>query len=400
MAIQVTAINGMGSYTINGSNITAQGMKDNDIMHVSEDYVGNAGVVNLAGDLLVTQNSPTGASVLVGAGTCYVLNRNYTANQNVQSKYWRMINDASVTVNIASNNSGNPRVDSIFIRVNPSTSPGNNGELSATIGVLQGTPAPSPVAPSIPNDGNSYLILANVAVANGFTSITNANITDRRVPALFQSNQDGTIRLPGTYTRVSATVIGCPTGLDPRTFLSIGDKLRYTESVTQTVKYAYVIGLTATQITITSGTSFGGGIAASNVPTDIMYSKGTMVGFPSFFSYEPTISAVGGMTVSSVAYEERNFKIIERTVYFKVRASMTLGGTPSNGIRITTPTTVPASGNVDLLHGNCGHNDGGLLAGLCVQDYSNSRVQINKADSSNYSLGSGRRVYVQDFYNI
>ena len=129
------------------------------------------------------------------------------------------------------------------------------------------------------------------------------------------------VPLTGSYTRNSATVINTP--IDTRTFLSIGDKLEYTESLTLAVKYAYVVGLSATQITITSGSDYGGGMVASNNPTNIRYAKGNAVGFPDVFNFTPawTNLTIGNATVLA------KFNIINRRCYFEI--DMTVGSTTS-----------------------------------------------------------------------
>jgi len=85
-----------------------------------------------------------------------------------------LITKSSITdLTVAANSSGNPRKDIVVM---------NN---SGTISIVQGTPAPevgnpspTPFPPDIPA---SSIILAQIYVANGATSITNSNIADKRV---------------------------------------------------------------------------------------------------------------------------------------------------------------------------------------------------------------------------
>ena len=175
---QVTAIDGMGSITFNGSAYVTTGMTASDIMHTSEDFVNQNGVVG-NGDLAVTQNATPGKSVFVAGGTCYVLNSNYTALSQTQQKYWRVKFDTNpTTVTITDNTSGNPRIDIICVEVDTAATPNANANNVATLVAVAGTPAGSPSVPATPAN---YLKLAEVAVANGFASILNASITDKRV---------------------------------------------------------------------------------------------------------------------------------------------------------------------------------------------------------------------------
>lgn len=98
------------------------------------------------------------------------------------------IDDATVNKAIAANASGNPRIDTIILNKDWSAQ-------TIRLAVVQGTPAGSPVPPSlVQNAGVQWQIpLADVAVANGAISITNANLTPRSVPA----NAPGCICLRG-----------------------------------------------------------------------------------------------------------------------------------------------------------------------------------------------------------
>lgn len=111
--------------------------------------------------LQVTQNSPTGMSVLVNIGAALVDGTTY-------------YNDAALTVTVAANASGNPRIDTIVLRKSFAAQ-------TVRAAILQGTPAASPVPPTLTQSaGVTWEIpLADIAVANGAVSITNANITNR-----------------------------------------------------------------------------------------------------------------------------------------------------------------------------------------------------------------------------
>lgn len=106
---------------------------------------------------------------------------------NSSSNAYPIRNTAAANVLVASNSSGNPRIDTIVLYIDLAVSPNTTASDVAKLVRVQGTPAGSPVAPT---DGdietaigvsNPYLRLADVAVANGAVSITNANITEKRV---------------------------------------------------------------------------------------------------------------------------------------------------------------------------------------------------------------------------
>lgn len=123
--------------------------------------LGNGSEATQLDSLQVTENSPAGMSVLLNIGNAIVHGSTYD-------------NDSALTLSIAANGSGSARIDTIVLRKS-----WNSQTVRAA--VLAGTPAGSPVPPSLTqSDGTTWEIaIADIAVANGAVSITNANITSR-----------------------------------------------------------------------------------------------------------------------------------------------------------------------------------------------------------------------------
>lgn len=111
--------------------------------------------------LQVTQNSPAGMSVLLNIGAAIVDGTTY-------------INDSALVIAVTSNASGNPRIDTIVLRKTFATQ-----QIRSVM--LAGTPGATPVPPTLTQSvGVTWDIpIADIAVANGAVSITNANITSR-----------------------------------------------------------------------------------------------------------------------------------------------------------------------------------------------------------------------------
>lgn len=120
--------------------------------------------------LAITANSPAAANVLVKPGAALVNGTNY-------------YNSSDLTLSIAANASGNPRIDVIVLRKSFAAQ-------TVRAVVLQGTPAASPTPPALTQSaGITWEIpLAEIAVASGFVTITQANITPR---AMFATASDG-----------------------------------------------------------------------------------------------------------------------------------------------------------------------------------------------------------------
>lgn len=137
-----------------------------DMMQREDDWV-NPGVISLS-DLIITPGSgltvSVSGSILGGIGGNAWLPMGY-----------RFYNDAAQVVALATSNATNPRIDLIVAAVDTAQSP-----YVATIKAITGTPAASPVAPSIPGTLIG-IVLGQVAVAANATTISAGNITDLRV---------------------------------------------------------------------------------------------------------------------------------------------------------------------------------------------------------------------------
>ncbi len=82
---------------------------------------------------------------------------------------------SQITLAHDTNSSGNPRIDRVVARIDANT---NLGEFD----VLKGTAAGSPTAPSVTYGGGGIweVTLARIAIANGYTTIAAADVTDER----------------------------------------------------------------------------------------------------------------------------------------------------------------------------------------------------------------------------
>lgn len=121
-------------------------------------------------ELQVTQNGTPNMSVNVAAGRAWI-DGTESATQGTYTFY----NDGTVNLAIAAASPTNPRKDLIIARIRDAQYSGASN--TGAVEVVTGTAAASPVEPTVP--ANS-IVLALVDVAANATSITNANITDRR----------------------------------------------------------------------------------------------------------------------------------------------------------------------------------------------------------------------------
>lgn len=181
MSTQVTAINGMGSAVVTGTNVATTGLEDLDIMHFANDFLIAPSVVDAQAESLKVQaNGTPNNTVIIKKGTGYVLNSSYSFGTNEYTKYYKATFDADETVTIPAT-SANPRKDIICLKIDKLTTPNSEATNIASIVVVTGTEAASPSAPATPND---HLLLAEISVANPYSSTTNSDITDKRNPTI------------------------------------------------------------------------------------------------------------------------------------------------------------------------------------------------------------------------
>ena len=153
------------------------GVSDADLSNIAVNYL-TEGVV-LPTNYLIEQQDTPDMTVKINTGKAYIDKSDHTI------KYLTHLDTVASGV-ITANSSGNPRIDAVIIKINLGATPDNYASNVATIVVVPGTPAGSPVAPTdgeiqtAVGAGNPYYRLANVAVANGATSIITANISSTR----------------------------------------------------------------------------------------------------------------------------------------------------------------------------------------------------------------------------
>lgn len=121
--------------------------------------------------LTVQQTGPASSSIQITPGAALVYGGLYE------------LSGTPPTYVISANVSGNPRIDTVILRKDWTTQ-------TIRLAVLTGTPAGSPVAPTLTQTPATRweIPLADIAVASGFVTITDANITPRRAWANIAGN--------------------------------------------------------------------------------------------------------------------------------------------------------------------------------------------------------------------
>lgn len=181
------------------------GATEGDVRGDQTDLIDTVGVVDVTGGhLLVHQDSPVSMDAIVDEGVGYIPNDSFDEFDSDSIKFWEAVvggTEASRTLTISSNSSGQTRIDLICLYLDSGATPDNTASNIAELVVVEGTPGAG--APSLPA---FHLKLAEVTVVNGATEIENADIADSReqctVKAPFLAitvNRGFSWYIPGTF---------------------------------------------------------------------------------------------------------------------------------------------------------------------------------------------------------
>lgn len=181
---QGTTIGDAGAYSSDQFSDYMRGILSSDT-----NYPNRGVLKEVLNELKVIAKSPATTQIEVGAGKALVYGREYS-------------NDSAVSFTISANASGNPRIDLVVLRAD---------WVAQTIRLVvkEGTPAGSPAVPTLTQSAGTLweIPLAQIAVASGFSSITTANITDRREFANLIDFLQLKIAIAGRLTLTSNTPV-------------------------------------------------------------------------------------------------------------------------------------------------------------------------------------------------
>jgi len=260
--------------------------------------------------LAVTPNSPVGMSVIIASGWAAIVGTTQ-ANMGTYVAY----NDAATVVAITTANPTNPRIDLVCATVQDAYYTG--AQNNVIFQVVVGTPAPSPVVPSLP--ANS-IALAEVDVAAGALSITSGDITDLRVLVTTNIPETGDITavtagtgLSGGGTSGSVTLaINTAVTADLTTAQTLTNKTLTTPTLTTPVINGGSInigvnaqsGTTYTTVLADNGKivtqSNASAITTTIAPnSSVAYPVGAQITFAQYGAGQVTIQGGSGVTVVS-----------------------------------------------------------------------------------------------------
>lgn len=150
----------------------------------------------LGNSLFISQTGSPSMAVLIKSGMAVI-----PGSEGSKQGAYSVLNDADVTLSISAAHATLNRIDSVVFKVEDTAYSGVSD--TSSLVVVTGTPASSPAAPTLPAN---CIELAQVSILANDTSITNAEITDKRH---YLAGVGGVITVASPSVRpASATVTG------------------------------------------------------------------------------------------------------------------------------------------------------------------------------------------------
>ena len=190
-----------------------------------------SGVAPTTGDFGVNAQASPNMTVAVNSGVAYV-----TATPSSQnSQNLRVRNTASANVTISANSSGSTKYDWLYVQVDATKAANPASDASDVATLVTSRSSSSTTDNGTPPTYGT--LLAIVTVANGASSITNSNITDKRVRSVAvggvnDTNGNEVVRISATASAVNdITITNAATGNNPQIAAS-GDDTNVNLSLT------------------------------------------------------------------------------------------------------------------------------------------------------------------------
>lgn len=172
----VVQVNARSSAWLDGIAVAAQDLRLQQVSGTltsagasgTTGIAATAGVRNAVGAPLACVWQ-SGMTFNLNAGICFV-----QGTASAIAGLWNLTLDTTALLTVTASDPTNPRIDSVIAVVVDN----GNGTSTAVFKILPGTPAGSPVAPTLPANA---LLLANIAVAAAVVVLSQVNFTDKRV---------------------------------------------------------------------------------------------------------------------------------------------------------------------------------------------------------------------------
>lgn len=306
-----------------------------------------SGVAPNTGSFAVNAQGSPNMTVAVSAGQAYV---SATPTGGTAQKV-AVSMDAAENVTISANATGGTRYDFVYIKVDADkmNNPAVTGLDAVTLTTQRSTTEATDSNGALAN----ALLIAVVTVSNGASSISNSNISDRRIRS--DRTDDGWHYANEDWAYASATTITVPTGATSR--YSVGDKISFYQSGSQ--KFFYITSVATTVLTVTGGSDYT--VANATITQPRHSTHQTPFGFPGYLNFTPTGT---NWTIGSGALVSK-FRMDGKRVHFwgnwTYGVGSAVGTTPGMSIPVPIDSSAVIS-NENLTYGSLHIQDTGTLA--------------------------------------
>lgn len=205
-------------------------------------------------------------------------------------------------------------------------------------------------------------------------------------------NGDGWEYTDDTWAYASAstfTVSG-----DQTARYSKGTRLKWTQT---TVKYGVVVNSSYsspnTTVTIAVNTNYT--IANAAITANFYSYEANPQGYPGTFTYVPTVSCTGSMTIGSLILASYAYSMIGKTVSLYLGLEGTTGGTASYGIEVTLPITSSAY----ECGSGCPVKDGAAYMAGYYEKINTTTIRFRTTTGANFGLGANRGFLLSTSYD-
>jgi hypothetical protein len=241
-------------------------------------------------------------------------------------------------------------------------------------------------APTVSDDSSAGYEVGDFWIDTvGENSYHAATITVGSAKWLREIDNDGWMPVTATWTRTgnfTFTITGDVTATYRK-----GTKVRYKDGGSYEYGVVGSSSYSAPNTTVTLITNSNYAMAAATITDTYLSYTETPEGFPRYFDYTPTYSASGSMTYTSVGTTFATWTTKGPTIFVRLIADGTTGGTASITLFATAPITEASNSTGAMQPGSYSEGGAGLLGYSFVFS---GLIGVRKADASNYGLGAGR----------
>lgn len=121
------------------------------------------------------------------------------------------------------------------------------------------------------------------------------------------------------------------------------------------------------------------------------------LGITPWTNWTPTYSATGGMTYTGVTSVVAKYFVIGKVCFFVLMCIGTTGGSSSDAIQVTLP--IATKEDATHVGGGCHIHDSVRMSGSYYTDLT-TRIRVFRYNSSNWNIGSNKRIHINGFYEI